>query len=57
MSFGKQCSDLIGFYLYDRFAPDGSMNAILTEDGRELFLNDPYELWDLMKLINKKIAE
>jgi len=57
MSFGKQCSDLIGFYLYDRFAPDGSMNAILTEDGRELFLNDPYELWDLMKLINKKIGE
>jgi hypothetical protein len=57
MSFGKQCSDLIGFYLYDRFNTDGSMNPILTEDGRELYLNDPYELWDLMKLINKKIIE
>jgi hypothetical protein len=57
MSFGKQCSDLIGFYLYDRFNTDGSMNPILTEDGRELYLKDPYELWDLMKLINKKIVE
>lgn len=57
ISFGKQCSDLIGFYLYDRFAEDGSMNPILTEDGRELYLKDPYELWDLMKLINKKISE
>lgn len=57
MSFGKQCADLIGFYLYDRFNTDGSMNPILTEDGRELYLNDPYELWDLMKLINKKIIE
>lgn len=57
MSFGKQCSDLIGFYLYDRFNTDGSMNPILTEDGRELYLKDPYELWDLMKLINKKIIE
>lgn len=57
MSFGKQCADLIGFYLYDRFNVDGSMNPILTEDGRELYLNDPYELWDLMKLINKKIIE
>jgi len=57
MSFGKQCSDLIGFYLYDRFNVDGSMIPILTEDGRELYLNDPYELWDLMKLINKKIIE
>lgn len=57
MNFGKQCSDLIGFYLYDRFAADGSMNPILTEDGRELYLKDPYDLWDLMKLVNKKIAE
>jgi hypothetical protein len=57
ISFGKQCSDLIGFYLYDRFAEDGSMIPILTEDGRELYLKDPYELWDLMKLINKKISE
>lgn len=57
ISFGKQCLDLIGFYLYDRFAADGTMNPILTEDGRELYLKDPYDLWDLMKLINKKISE
>jgi hypothetical protein len=57
LAFGKQCTDLIGFYLYDRINPDGTMNPILTEDGRELFLNDPYELWDLMRLVNPKIIE
>jgi hypothetical protein len=57
INFGKHCSELIGFYLYDRFADDGSINPILTEDGREIFLNNPYELWDLMKLVNKKIID
>lgn len=57
ISFGKQCLDLIGFYLYDRFNADGTMNPIMTEDGRELYLKDPYDLWDLMILVNRKIAE
>lgn len=57
MSFGKQCTDLIAFYLYDRFNIDGTINAVITEDGSELYLNDPYQLWDLMKLVNKKIIE
>ena len=57
LSFGKQCTDLIGFYLYERINVDGSINPIITEDGRELFLKDAYELWDLMRLINPKIAD
>ena len=57
LSFGKQCTDLIGFYLYERINVDGSINPIITEDGRELYLQDAYELWDLMRLINPKIAD
>lgn len=57
LHFGSKSANLIGFYLYDRINPDGSINPLLTEDGREIILQDPYQLWDLLKAINPKIAE
>ena len=57
ISFGTKGAHLIGFYLYDRINPDGSINPILTEDGREILLQDPYQLWELLKALNPKLAE
>ena len=47
MNFGKQCMELIAFYLYDRVNADGTINALLVNDDEELFLNNPTDLWNL----------
>ncbi len=57
MNFGKQCMELIGFYLYDRVNADGTINALLVNDDEELFLNNPTDLWNLMSKVNPKIDE
>jgi hypothetical protein len=57
MNFGKQCVDLIAFYLYERLNSDGTMNHILTEDEQEIFLETPYDLWNLMCQVNPKLNE
>lgn len=54
LNFGTKVSNLIAFYLYDRMNPDGSVNPILTEDGREIILTDPYQLWELIKAVSDK---
>lgn len=57
MNFGKQCMELIGFYLYDRVNTDGTINPILVNDSEELILNNPTDLWNLMCKVNPKIDE
>lgn len=57
LHFGSKSANLIGFYLYDRMNPDGSINPIFTDDGHEILLQDAYQLWDLLKAINNKVAE
>ena len=57
MNFGKQCMELIAFYLYDRVNADGTINALLVNDDEELFLNNPTDLWNLMCKVNPKIDE
>lgn len=57
MNFGKQCTELIAFFLYERINTDGTMNPIMTEDGQELFLDSAYDLWNLMCQVNPKLNE
>ena len=57
MSFGAKGTHLIGYYLYERINPDGSINPIVTEDGTEIYLDDPYKLWELLKAISPKIED
>ena len=57
MNFGKQCAEVIAFYLYDRLNPDGTMNSLIVNDKEDLFLNNPYELWNLLCQINQKLDE
>lgn len=57
MHFGKQCMEVISFYLYERLNADGTMNAIITEDETEIILNSPYDLWNLLCQVNPKLDE
>jgi hypothetical protein len=57
MNFGKQCAEVIAFYLYDRLNPDGTMNPLIINEKEELMLNNPYELWNLLCQVNPKLDE
>lgn len=57
MNFGSKCADIIGFYIYDRVNPDGSINHITVNGSEQVFLNDPYELWRFLCQINPKLDE
>lgn len=57
MNYGKDCYELISFYLFERINPDdGSVNPVMIEDSNEaVYLNDPYDLYNLMKRVNTSI--
>jgi len=55
--FGEACSDVIAFYLYDRRNPDGTLNPILDDNDTEILLQTPYDLWNLLVVINPKIQD
>ena len=55
MNFGKDAAELISYYIYDRMNPDGTINPIYDEDEKEIIIEDPYQLWDLLSKLNPKI--
>jgi hypothetical protein len=57
LNFGKECTEVIGFYLYDRLNPDGTINPLIVNDSEELILNNPYDLWNILCQINPKLSE
>ena len=57
MHFGKQCTELIGFYLYERINVDGTINPVIVNDNEEVLLETPYDLWNLICKVNPKIDE
>lgn len=59
MLYGKQGCDLIAFYLYERIDQETGNNnpIIIQETGEEVFLESPYELYDMLKKINPKMWE
>ena len=48
---GKDASELIFFYLYDRVNPDGSVNELMNKDGETILLTSPTDLWFLIKQV------
>lgn len=55
-SFGPECTDLISFYVWDRVNPEGGVNPVMLEESGPIYLNNPYELWDLMILVNPNLV-
>ena len=54
LSFGKEIYELLSYYFYDRFNPDGSENA-LSIDGKEVLIKNDEELWSLIAKIKPNI--
>lgn len=57
MNFGAKCSDVIGFYIYDRANPDGTINPLIVNNEHSIVMENPYDLWNLLCRINPKINE
>ena len=54
MHFGKEASELIFFYVYERINPDGSVNALADVNGDIVPMNGPSDLWELIDYIKNK---
>lgn len=46
--FGKDGYELINFYLYEKINPDGSINTLVDDNGNEVDLDTPEDLWTVL---------
>jgi hypothetical protein len=53
--YGKDCYELISFYLWERINPDQSLNSIVGPEGEEIVLTTPSDLWSLMVRVNPNL--
>lgn len=56
MLYGKEATELILFYLYERTNPDGTVNEfeIRNKEGELVPLNNPTDLWNAVNYLNGK---
>jgi hypothetical protein len=57
LHFGKEGSELIGYFLYERVSPDGNINPLYDQNENEVILNDATDLWNLLVKMYPKYAE
>lgn len=57
LHYGKEGAEVIGWYLWERSNPDGSLNHLLDESGNEIHINNAQELWELLIAINPRNNE
>ena len=58
LAFGKDIYELLSFYFYERYNPDGSENGlIIDETEEEIFVKDANELWDLIIRVKPDIFD
>ena len=57
LNFGKDGAELIDYYLWERLAPDGSINPLIDLDNNEVYLQTAEELWNLLTLVNSNVKE
>jgi hypothetical protein len=56
LAFGKEVYELLSFYFYERYNPDGSENGLIIEEtGEEIFVKDAHELWDIILRVQPDI--
>ena len=56
MQFGKQASEVIFFYVYERMNPDGTINELRDVNDNPVILESPSDLWTVINLIKAKNA-
>jgi len=54
LHFGKEASELIFFYLYERTNPDGTTNGLQNDEGEIIELTSPTDLWYLLKAMQDR---
>lgn len=47
--YGEGATDLIWWYIFDRFNPDGSIVPLEDENGKKYIFKDPKDLWTYIK--------
>jgi hypothetical protein len=57
MQFGKEASEVIFFYVYERINPDGTVNELADQDNNVVALNNPTDLWMLVNHIKNKTSK
>ena len=58
LSFGKDVYEILSFYFYERYNPDGSENGLIIEEtDEEVFIKDATELWDFVIRIKPNIFD
>jgi hypothetical protein len=57
MQFGKEASEIIFFYLYERVNPDGTINQLVDTNDQYVTLNSPTDLWELVKVIQNQVGK
>lgn len=51
LHFEPKAAEVILFYLYERYNPDGTINPILDSNGNEILLETTEDLWNLVHFI------
>jgi hypothetical protein len=57
LHFGKEGAEVIGYYLWERLSPDGTINPLLDENDNVIILENANDLWNLILKINPKPNE
>ena len=57
LHFGKEGFEVINFYLYDKFNPDGTVNELFDDEDKIVPSETPEDIWNILsklKLDNEK---
>jgi hypothetical protein len=58
LSFGKEIYELLSFYFYERWNPDGTQNGIIIEEtNEEIMIENAEELWAIIVRIKPNIFD
>jgi hypothetical protein len=54
LQYGKEATEIIFFYIYERINPDGTTNMLQDNEGNDIMLNTPFDLWFIVDKLRKK---
>lgn len=57
LHFGKDATEIIGWYLWERVNPDGTLNYLEDIEGNQFTLENVQELWELLVTLNPSLNE
>lgn len=57
LHFGKDCTEIIGWYLWERVNPDGSLNFLEDMDGNKITIENAAQLWEIILAVNEAANE